>query len=1145
VKRLKRIQLINWHRFTHHTFDVDGNLLLMGDNGSGKSTILDALQVGLVGNMRSVRLNLAANEGGDRSLKSYVLGLVGAGNNGHPARTLRKNATSYILLEFADSETEDTIVLGTVIDAHADGRTPEKEHFLAQNVSFEEIPCLDKNHVPRRVREFKREIAPQKNLKRYARVEDYQQAVLKQLGGLDPEFFRLFVSGMAFRKIRNLRDFVYDFLLPEAPDVQVVSLREAAERYRQLHELSQEADERIDLLDRIVANAENAEAGQKECDQLRASIDRARLALCEKAMQSAEENRDRCREELTQATNEHTQCEAVQKTARDRLNRLQQDLIAHQQHSAALAIENRVERLADQIRHENRDSERLQAALQAARSALASWRELIGKTPPLSREQSASSAKSYREELCEAFSPAVVSRFEDFEGLAADCLAGEIPPEDRRDFVRQVAEDWPAVSHWLQSRQFQVESRLDSLESESQKLKQELQDLQEGHRPLPPAVLRFKEHLQSAGLSPLAFCEVIEVGNPALEETIESVLGQRRYDILVSPEEFESALKVFRELSNPEFADAALIDTPRLMESASSPVEGSLAQAVHSANPLAKRYADALLGRTFTDGRNRHQFDDQSTVVTEEGFLIGGYSIRKLASPAEHRSGQIGGGLSGRREDLQSALEDCQKRKQEHRKLRDEIESVHELFDRGRRGAELLAEDYDLPRRLQDVRAEYRAAREEAAALKQSDLGELRRQVEQAETDEHEAGKKLKHAWGRQCVAEQSLANAESALNKAEEELTERKAAYETDWPAESEIAKSCEQFAREQPPDAPWNDWIRDWTEELASLQKSFSQRHDDGVRLRTEYNNRFQFTGDCLAEDVHEYAAERARWVESELPSYGSRLQTAKDTARQVLEEEVIHRLRERLRQVERQFRELNQALSGLNFSGRRYRFTYSVRREYEPFYDMIVAAEEIADEPLHQSDWHARFAEGPLQDLLDDVLGSGGNRALANLEQCTDYRAYFDYDIEITEADGSVHAFSHVAGSGSGGETQTPYYVAMLASLARLYRTRGSQSSQAALVAFDEPFQKMDESNIAATLRLARRLGLQVLLATPKDRCHQLLPAIGTATCLLVLRDGNKVLLEPFQRIGDDPAEPRFPQSETSDSRLTMPTTPKTVK
>jgi uncharacterized protein YPO0396 len=443
---------------------------------------------------------------------------------------------------------------------------------------------------------------------------------------------------------------------------------------------------------------------------------------------------------------------------------------------------------------------------------------------------------------------------------------------------------------------------------------------------------------------------------------------------------------------------------------------------------------------------------------------------------------------------------------------------------------------------LRNLRQEYLAAREEAALVKDSDLGQLRQLAADAEADEHQKAKDLKHAYGRQCVAEQSQKSATTALANAEKIFDELKARYEANWSRESEFAKECEDILAQESGERSWEERIALWTEQLQTLQKDFSQRHDDGVRLRTEYNNRFQFSADPLAENIEAYFAERNRWVESELPSYGTRLETARETARQVLEEEVIHRLRERLRQVERHFKELNRALDGLNFSGREYRFTYAVRREFQPFYEMIAAAEAMADRPLHQSTWHAEFAQGPLKDLLDDVLGTGGQRAIAQLEHVTDYRAYFEYDIEIMEADGAVHAFSHVAGSGSGGETQTPYYVAMLASLARVYRTHGGQSGRAALVAFDEPFQKMDESNIAATLRLAHRLGLQVLLAAPKDRAHQLLPAMGTATCLLVLRDGNRVLLEPFQRIAEEGFEPT---AEDGGSGLVMPTKRKRVK
>src|SRR5438128_9712618 len=171
MKQIRRIKLINWHRFTHQMIHVDGNLLLISDNASGKSTIFDALQVCLVANMTSVRLNRAANEGGDRDLRTYVRGLVSSGDlNADDARYLRQDATAYILVEFSedDAKAKETrakangkpgpqtaFVLGVVIDALGDGRH-KKEHFIASGLTIEDMPCLDPQRVACSASEFRR-----------------------------------------------------------------------------------------------------------------------------------------------------------------------------------------------------------------------------------------------------------------------------------------------------------------------------------------------------------------------------------------------------------------------------------------------------------------------------------------------------------------------------------------------------------------------------------------------------------------------------------------------------------------------------------------------------------------------------------------------------------------------------------------------------------------------------------------------------------------------------------------------------------------------------------------------------------------------------------------------------------------------------
>lgn len=56
---------------------------------------------------------------------------------------------------------------------------------------------------------------------------------------------------------------------------------------------------------------------------------------------------------------------------------------------------------------------------------------------------------------------------------------------------------------------------------------------------------------------------------------------------------------------------------------------------------------------------------------------------------------------------------------------------------------------------------------------------------------------------------------------------------------------------------------------------------------------------------------------------------------------------------------------------------------------------------------------------------------------LAEYTDYRSYLDYDILVEKNDGTIQRFSKIYGEKSGGETQTPFYVAIAASFVQLYK------------------------------------------------------------------------------------------------------------
>lgn len=101
---LRRIGLINWHLLPAIDIDVTGDVGVIGENRSGKSTLLDLIQVVMTGNSgRYLRLNASANDSGRkrgmRSVHAYCLGRLS------PDQVTRPNgALTYVFLAFADSK---------------------------------------------------------------------------------------------------------------------------------------------------------------------------------------------------------------------------------------------------------------------------------------------------------------------------------------------------------------------------------------------------------------------------------------------------------------------------------------------------------------------------------------------------------------------------------------------------------------------------------------------------------------------------------------------------------------------------------------------------------------------------------------------------------------------------------------------------------------------------------------------------------------------------------------------------------------------------------------------------------------------------------------------------------------------------------
>src|SRR5207244_283573 len=174
-------------------------------------------------------------------------------------------------------------------------------------------------------------------------------------------------------------------------------------------------------------------------------------------------------------------------------------------------------------------------------------------------------------------------------------------------------------------------------------------------------------------------------------------------------------------------------------------------------------------------------------------------------------------------------------------------------------------------------------------------------------------------------------------------------------------------------------------------------------------------------------------------------------------------VFRLRENLLLVRRQIDDLNLALRDVAFGSEHYQFTVEIEPDHRDFYNLVMDAGRFEKESLFgAAALAAPELKSTLGGLLDRLVEAEAKEVKTELEAKADYREYFRYDLKILHADGSHSLYDKVSGDKSGGETQTPYYVAILASMYRLYRSRSAgDRPSCGLGLLDEAFGKMDES------------------------------------------------------------------------------------
>ncbi|QSO49245.1 ATP-binding protein [Alicyclobacillus mengziensis] len=1160
MKLLRRALLVKWHYIEHELIDFAPVTFLTGKNAAGKSTILDALQLVLLGDTTGHFFNKAANDSSRRTLKGYLRGEV-AEDEGVGVINLRDGQfSSYIVLEFADERGHKPFCMGVVFDCSPDGSIEWRFFSLAEGVpDFHFI----RDGVPLDIKGLRTWGQTRKNrFEMFESNKRYQEVFLARMGNLNQKFLRLFRKAVPFSPIMDIAGFISEFVCDVKVHLDIDDMRENIRHYRRMEEELHVVESRVEALSEMGGTYDAMESASGKVKLYEYLLDRAELTAKEQSVAAARTQAEGLEAETKRIEGQisaHTDTQNQVRAERDALveERANSDAYQRQQ-----MLEQNKRLMESEFSHVRRDGERHDRMLADNGERWRAVARSLGDTDiwwtDLGTEDGTEPAAAGGTGDAAAGGTGPVAGGRTDAGLAkADTperkLAQSAPLYN--DAIRAIWEGlswWPRPAGWQSHRlldeELAVSTDLDALRGSADSLKQASDLLREGHvimrdvigsweeesksleraiselkrgiKQYDPKVLTLKQALEQ-GLSAKVniFAELLDIRDPVWQKAIEGYLHTQRFYLLVPPEAFSQALRIYDDTKQSQrLFDVGLVDIAKIMDEKPRAMIGSLAEEVITDNPYARAYADYLLGHVMkcdhVDELRNHR-----TSITRDGMLYQNYVARQI-NPTRYATLYIG------------KMAIAHQLAQKTLRLDRVATLLHGFRPRLAQVAEWAAQPYPTSSELTaaeeflqvltglpKLRGDYKAILDDMGSLDFTRLDEIKKEIARCDAVLADVAHLIRELTSKQgALKGQRDRLVEQDIPLLEVEVRDKKHFISSRYhPLEAAdmSARYEQELQRLGTPETVTANFGR----QLSTERNRVTESWDKLVRQRETYNRTFGAGFDIQRRDNDAYRAELTALEQSGLTDYAAQIKDAKERAQIQFQEDFINKLRSNIDTVEQQIKALNFALREVSFGGReRYQFKVSPKAQYLPFYTMIMDDMLLEGRSLFSDafmDKHGAVIDELFRQIVDvDERDPAVQAELEkNLQTFTDYRTYLDFDLVVKDEEGRESRLSRVIAKKSGGETQTPFYIAVLASFAQTYRiNQPGFNNTLRLMMFDEAYSKMDHQRIRDSIKLVRDMGLQVILSAPTEKIADIVPLVDKT--IVVQRIKSQTRVAPFE-------------------------------